>query len=77
MSHSESITVNRDGLFYVIPTVVRGRKMTNREAMDYAFTNRQWHGVFSSEAKADAYAQRRSRMSNPYSDMPRFGKVSH
>lgn len=74
MSHSESITVEQDGLYYVIPTKVRGRKLTDKEAIDYAFTHRQWQGVFKNQLRADAFARRRSRLSP---NVPSLGKVSH
>lgn len=34
MSHEQSITIDVDGLFYNIPTVHKGKKLTDDEAFD-------------------------------------------
>lgn len=57
ISTVRSITIEADGKFYLIPTVIGDKVVSNDEAIAYFKKTGQHLGVFSSEADADAYAQ--------------------
>lgn len=58
ISTVRSITIEVDGRFVLIPTVVGGKVVSDKEAVAYYKRTGQYLGVFRSEAEADRYAQR-------------------
>ena len=60
MSHEETITIKRGNKWYVIPTVVGGKRLQAFEAAERAMKTKGYFGVFSSQGEADRYARARS-----------------
>lgn len=57
VSTIRSIGVNIDGQEVLIPTVVNGKVVSNKEAIDHYIKTGEHLGVFDSPAASDAYAQ--------------------
>jgi len=61
MAHEKSITVEIEGDYFNIPTVVNGKQMTDREAVDYHSQNKSLGRAYNSQEDAVKDAERRSR----------------
>ncbi len=61
MSHEQTITINVDGQFYNIPTVVGGKKRADAAAARHAIDNRLLGQGFPSLAEAERAAVSRSQ----------------
>ena len=57
ISTIRSITVEQDGRYYVIPTVVNGQVVSNETAINYWQQTGQHLGTFNSQNAADQFAQ--------------------
>lgn len=57
VSTVRSITIEQDGKFYLIPTVIGNKVVSNKEAIDSFNKTGKHLGVFDTEANADKYAQ--------------------
>ena len=53
-----TIGIEQDGKHYVIPTVINGRVVSEKEAVDYFNKTRKHLGAFGTQEESDAYAQR-------------------
>ena len=60
-STERSITIESNGKFLNIPTIIGGRQRTNKEAIDHALKTGENMGIFSSQQEAVQAAQRRSQ----------------
>ncbi len=62
VSTEETITIEADGRFYIIPTIVDGRRLSPEQAQDawFAGINPEVRPPFNSQQEADAYARYRS-----------------
>lgn len=57
ISTVRSISIELDGLVYLIPTVVGDSVVSNEEAVRHFQATGQYLGIFESESEADAYAE--------------------
>jgi hypothetical protein len=57
-----TIGVEQDGKHYVIPTVINGRVVSDKEAYDYFNKTRKHLGAFSTREESDAYAEKLHQM---------------
>lgn len=65
-----TIGIEQDGRHYVIPTVINGRVVSKKEAVDYFNETHKHLGAFSTRAESDAYAQKLHEM-----EAKRIGKA--
>jgi hypothetical protein len=54
-------TFEIDGEHYIIPTIVNGKQVSDREAIDYAMKHKLWIGKFKTAAQAERVAKARSK----------------
>lgn len=64
MSHRKTITIDVDGVYHNIPTVVGGKQLTPRQAADLAVKKNQLGVAFPSLDQAVEAAKKRSRKGN-------------
>lgn len=57
ISTEESITVTIDGRYWVIPTIIDGKRVSDQEAIDYAIKNKKFLGKFDKLKDAEKYAE--------------------
>lgn len=57
ISTEESITVTIDGKYWVIPTIINGKRVNDDEAINYAIKNNKYLGKFNTLKEADKYAE--------------------
>ena len=57
ISTEESITVTIDGRYWVIPTIIDGKRVSDQEAIDYANKNKKFLGKFDKLKDAEKYAE--------------------
>jgi hypothetical protein len=71
ISTVRSITVTQDGEAYLIPTVVGGKVVSNKQAISHWQQTGEHLGVFKSEDQANAYGQRlHSQQAQAYLEPP-------
>jgi|TARA_Y100000310_G_scaffold192960_1_gene192916 hypothetical protein len=61
MSHEKSITVGIDNKYYNIPTVIGGKQLTDKKAVDHAVKSKSLGQGYSTLEKALGKARERSR----------------
>jgi hypothetical protein len=61
MSHEQTITTEIDGKYYNVPTVINGKKRSDKEAIDYHVKNQSLGAAFDSLDEAVTAAEKRSR----------------
>lgn len=60
MSHELSITVEADGKFFLIPSIVNGVQLSPKEAFAHAMRTKKFLGIFDSKEEANEFAGLRS-----------------
>ena len=58
ISTEESITVTIDGKYWVIPTIIDGKRVSDEEATNYAIKNNKYLGKFDKLKDANDYADK-------------------
>ena len=66
ISTVKSITVTIDDEYWLIPTVVNGKIVSEQEAIDYALDHNQYLGKFKTLKEANAYAEKLSERMDWY-----------
>jgi hypothetical protein len=61
MSHEQTITFDMDGKFFNVPTVVDGKKVSGKKAIDFAIKNKKLGRGFTSLQNAEKAAKARSK----------------
>ncbi len=64
ISSERTITVEMDGKHYVLPTIIDGKQLSEKDAVDYAVKNKSFLGSFDTAEEAKTYAENRSRQSD-------------
>ncbi len=60
MAHEKSMTFEIDGKYYNVPSVVKGKQLTKRKAVDLAIKNDTLGKAFNTQKEAIAAAEKRS-----------------
>jgi len=60
MAHEKSITVGVDGKFYNVPSIVNGKKVSTKAAVDSAFKSKKMGRGYATKDTAIAAAKKRS-----------------
>ena len=60
MSHENTITIESDGKFFNIPTVIKGKQLTDKQAFQHFKKTRKNFGIFRKLEGALFSARRRS-----------------
>ncbi len=61
MSHEQSITVGIDGKFYNVKTVVKGKKLKKKQAVDHAIKTKTLGRAYKNLKNAVGAAKKRSK----------------
>ncbi len=74
MSHEQTITVGINKKHFNIKTVVKGKKVSNKQAVDFAIKNKTLGRGFDTLEKAVKAAERRTKI---FSANRRLGLITH
>lgn len=61
MAHERTITFDMDGKFFNVPTVINGKKVSDKKAIDFAIKNKRLGRGFKSLQNAEKAAIARSK----------------
>ena len=61
MSHERTITFDMDGKFFNVPSVIGGKQVSGKKAIDFAIKNKKLGRGFTSLQNAEKAAKARSK----------------
>jgi len=75
MAHEQSVTIQVDGKWHNIPSVINGKKVSQAEAKAFAMKNKRLGKSFATVKAAVAAAKARSESFTPKSALPSRGAL--